>query len=304
MQKIFWCCLLSVVLFSVSFAQSDSLARVNYRNRKLLVVSATAALAATSLVGLHEIWFSQYNTGEFHFFNDNQEWNQMDKCGHAFTNYQTSRLMMSAFEWAGFTEKQKLYVGGSVGFAYMTLVEIMDGYSEGWGFSWGDMVANLAGTTLAISQEAVWKQHRIVIKYSYARSGLAQYNPSLLGENQYSRLIKDYNAQTYWLSVNPSMFIKKKGSRFPKWLNLAIGYSAYGMLGARYNNVIAQDEDGTVYAMNRERRYYLSVDVDLTRIPCRSKALKALLSVVNILKFPAPALELSGTKFRFYGIYY
>ena len=38
----------------------------------------------------------------------------------------------------------------------------------------------------------------------------------------------------------------KKENKFPKWLNVAFGYGAYGMLGGTYNNFVVQDENGNV----------------------------------------------------------
>lgn len=283
--------------------QTDSLERTPYKTRKIVLASTTGVLTVGSLVYLNQAWYSEYHTGKFHFFNDNTEWLQMDKAGHAYTNYQTSRLMMNAFDWAGYSRKQKLIFGGSIGLMYMTVIECMDGFSSGWGYSWGDQLANVFGSGLAIAQEVCWKEQRIQLKFSYAQSGLAQYNPSLLGKNYYSQILKDYNAQTYWLSINPSAFIKKE-NRFPKWLSVSLGYSAYGMLGGYANLLVAVDKNGNVLKLDRQRRFYLSLDVDLTRIQTRSKILKGIFSVVNILKFPAPALELSPKGLRAYAIYY
>jgi hypothetical protein len=179
----------------------------------------------------------------------------------------------------------------------------MDGFSSGWGFSWGDELANGLGTAAAISQQAFWNEQRITFKFSYAQSGLAKYNPSLLGETIYTQVLKDYNGQTLWMSVNPSAFIRKQ-NKFPKWLNIAFGYSAYGMLGGFANTFAVVDEQGRVLKFERERRLYLSLDVDLTRIKTRSRFLKGLFSALNILKFPAPALQFSQNKFRFYYLYY
>ncbi len=285
------------------FSQQKKDTAINFKNRKIILLSGSGVLITSSLVYLNQQWYKQYNTGKFHFFNDNAEWLQMDKAGHAFTTYQTGRLMMNAFDWAGFTKKQKLIFGGTSGLVYMTAIECMDGFSQGWGFSWGDMLSNALGSGIAISQEVFFNQQRIQLKLSYAQSGLAQYNPNLLGKNFYSQILKDYNAQTYWLSINPSSFIKKQ-NKFPKWLNVAFGYSAYGMLNARYNSFVVQDADGNVLLYKPERRFYFSLDVDLTQIKTKSIVLKRIFSMINIIKFPAPALQYSNKGFRFYSIYF
>lgn len=293
---------LLILSLNFSFSQSRKDSVINYKHRKIALLSSTGILTIGSLVYLNQEWYAQYNTGHFHFFNDNKEWLQMDKMGHAWTNYHTSRLMMQGFDWAGFSKTKKLIFAGTSGFIYMTAIECMDGFSEGWGFSWGDMMANTLGSGLAISQEVFFKEQRIQLKLSYNESGLAEYNPGLLGDSFMSRILKDYNGQTYWLSINPSSFIKKE-NKFPKWLNVAFGYSGYGMTNAIDNTVVI-DANGNSHYFSRERRYYFSLDLDLTRIKTKYKFLKSVFSFINIVKLPFPAIQYSKRGFKFYGLYY
>ena len=285
--------LLCVVNSSLFASDSTSV----FKKRKLVLGVTSLGITTGSLIYLNQAWYQQYNTSQFHFFNDNDEWLQMDKCGHALTTYQTGRLMMNAMEWAGYTTKKQLVIGGLSGFAYMSAIEVMDGYSKGWGFSWGDMSANVLGSGLAIGQKILWKEQRIQLKFSYSPSDYAQYNPSLLGKSSSERILKDYNAQTYWLSINPSSFMKPE-TKFPKWLNIAVGYGASGMIGASYNNIIVTDKSGNVVNFNRYRQCYLSLDADLTRIKTKSKVLKAVFSWINIIKIPFPNIEFSEGKLK------
>jgi hypothetical protein len=291
--KFFIFFLLTVNQFAVA---SDSLSLL--KKRKLTLGISSIALTTGSLVYLNQAWYQEYNTSIFHTFNDNDEWFQMDKYGHLFTTYQTGRLMMNAMQWAGYTKKQQLVIGGLSGFAYMTAIEVMDGYSDGWGFSWGDMGVNALGSGLAIGQKALWNEQRIQFKFSFYSSPYAQYRPDLLGKSLATEILKDYNGQIYWLSINPSTFLRKE-SKFPKWLNVAFGYGANGMLGARYNNIVIEDESGKVTSFNRYQQGYFSLDVDLTRIKTRSKVLRSVFSCLNIIKIPFPNLELSEEKLKF-----
>ncbi|MCB0763048.1 MAG: DUF2279 domain-containing protein, partial [Flavobacteriales bacterium] len=139
--------------------------------------------------------------------------------------FQIGRLSIEASDWAGMTKKQQLLMGTS-GFIYLTLVETMDGFSKGWGFSWGDMGANLLGTSSTLVQHHFWEEQKIIIKYSYSKSIFPFYNPSLLGNNFQEELLKDYNAQIYWLSFSPLSFFKS--TKNLNWLCLSIGYGASG----------------------------------------------------------------------------
>ena len=287
-----------ILLISLShFAFSaDSLSVL--KKRKLTLGISSIALTSGSLIYLNQAWYQQYKTSKFHTFDDNDEWFQLDKCGHTFTTYQTGRLMMNAMEWAGYSKKNQLLIGGLSGFAYMSAIEVMDGYSDGWGFSWGDMGVNALGSGLAIGQKALWNEQRIQLKFSFYQSKYAKYNTGLLGESFATQILKDYNGQIYWLSVNPSSFMKKE-TKFPKWLNVAFGYGADGMLGARYNNIVIEDESGNVTSFNRYRQGYFSLDVDLTRIKTKSRFLKSVFSCLNMVKIPFPNLELGEGKFKF-----
>lgn len=290
------CIILSVLLLGTGLTAQDSLAV--YKKRKWGIGIGAGVLSGTSLVYLNQAWYQEYSSSKFHVFDDNDEWFQMDKFGHTFTNYQTGRLMMDALGWAGCRKKQQLICGGLSGFAYMSAIEIMDGYSNGWGFSWGDMLANAIGSGLAIGQKAFWNEQRFQIKYSFHRSDLAQYRPDLLGKSWSTQILKDYNGQTYWLSVNPSTFMKS-GTKFPKWLNLAFGYGADGMLGAKYNNIVVMDENGNTINFNRYRQGYFSLDVDLTRINTKSKFLRSVFNCINVIKVPFPNIELSEGSLKF-----
>lgn len=248
------------------------------------------------MIMLNELWYKDYRTQQFHFFDDNAEWLQMDKYGHAYTTYQVGWAGIDALRWAGVKERKAIWWGGFTGMIYMTTIELFDGFSEGWGFSWGDMGANAGGSLLVCLQEQLWKQQRIQLKFSFFKTAYAKYRPELLGKNFGEQIIKDYNGQTYWLSCNLSSFMKKE-NKFPKWLNVALGVGADGMTGGHQNAVII-DQDGYTKDFLRRRQFYFSLDADLTRIRTRSKLLKKIFRVVNIIKIPFPAAELTGRKVK------
>jgi hypothetical protein len=286
--------ILSCLFASLLYGQEDSTKL--FKKRKIALGTTTAVVYSASVVMLNELWYKDYKTRNFHFFDDNAEWLQLDKYGHTYTTYQIGLAGIQTMRWAGVKEKNAVWLGGFVGSFYMTTIELFDGFSDGWGFSWGDMAANTSGSLLAILQERYWKEQRIQLKFSFYPSTYAQYRPNLLGKNFGEQLLKDYNGQTYWVSCNISSFLKKE-NKFPKWLNLAFGAGADGMTGG-HENIIATDKNGVVKDFKRQRQYYLSLDADLTRIQTKSKFLKKVFRVVNIVKIPFPALEFSGGKLK------
>lgn len=170
----------------------------------------------------------------------------------------------------------------------MTMIEILDGHSSKWGFSIGDMLANLSGCLLFQGQQWMWNEQRISLKFSYHYTMFAKYYPQELGSNWRERILKDYNGQTYWLSFNIGSFLSSK-SDFPKWLNASIGYSAEGMIGAREN---PKEMDGLqIPEFKRYRQFYFSFDTDLYRVNNTSDFADMLLKFNRTLKMPSPSIE-------------
>lgn len=261
------------------------------RRNIAIVGGVTGGLYAASMTGLYFAWYADYPQSDFHFFNDNAEWLQMDKMGHAATAYNVGMIGYEAFKAAGLDEKRSIWIGGSLGFAFLTTVEIFDGFSDGWGFSWGDMTANAIGAGLFIGQQFLWHEQRIALKYSFHTTKYAQYRPDLLGKNFIEQTIKDYNGITIWASCNfKSLFLNEK-SKFPAWLNIAIGYGADGMTGSFENS--AEYHGKPIPHFDRNRRFLLSLDIDLTRIPVHNKFWKYTLKVLSFIKIPMPAIEYS-----------
>jgi len=271
---------------TLSFFTSDS----SFNKKRLALVTITqSALYGGSLIGLNELWYKNYPRSSFHFFNDNNEWLQMDKVGHTFSSYNVGLAGIELLKWSGVSHKKANLFGGSVGFMYLGVIEVLDGFSSEWGFSWGDFCANTTGALLVIGQELAWKKQRITLKYSMHTSIYAQYRPEVLGSNFSQQFLKDYNGQTYWLSINVASFIKKE-NRFPKWLNVALGYGAEGMTGG-YNNPVTYDKSGNPISFERYRQFYLSLDVDVRNIKTKYPFVNTLFKTIGLIKFPAPALE-------------
>lgn len=265
---------------------SDSLDK----KRQNSIVIAESVLAAGALVGLNQLWYADYPQSNFHFINDNSEWLQMDKLGHSFSSYHLGRFGAEMLQWSGASKKNQLIYGAGLGFAFLTAVEVLDGYSSEWGASTGDVIANASGTTLYISQELLWKEQRITPKFSFHTTQFAAYRPDVLGRSLSEQILKDYNGQTYWLSTNLYSF--SKGSKIPKWLNLAVGYGANGMVSGNTEN----SPQNSTQKVERFRQFYLSFDVDLTKIETKSHFLKTIFSVFNTIKIPAPTIEYSANE--------
>lgn len=252
-------------------------------HRKWITLGAYTMVGSGTLIGLNELWYKDYPRSGFHLFNDNSEWLQMDKAGHIMTTYAVNSILYPSFLWAGYNRKQSLLLSGGISFGYQMGIEFLDAYSTEWGFSFGDALSNFLGSSIFLAQELFWNEQRIRLKYSYHKSEYADLRPGLLGVSNSQRLLKDYNAQTYWMSLNVHSFLHSN-SKFPKWLNVAFGYGADGMTGAKTSEING-------YSYDRFRQYYFSLDVDLTKINWPKQWMKSVASILNVIKLPCPTVE-------------
>jgi hypothetical protein len=279
------------------------------RSRVRFVAISNFAEYSALLIGLNAEWYSDYPRSGFHFFNDNEEWLQVDKVGHLYSAYIESRMSMELWRWTGIDRKKRIWYGGLSGAFYQTAIEVLDGFSAQWGWSWTDFGANILGSGALIAQELAWDDQRIKLKFSFHRNnygdpGLDNRADKIFGKTITERFIKDYNAQTYWASMNLRAFFPK--SNLPPWLSVAVGYGAEGMYGARSN--LATDDNGEIIFDRRDikryRQWYLSPDIDLSKIKTNRKGVRVLLTVLSAFKFPAPSLEFSKGKFKVNAIHF
>ncbi|WP_296618927.1 DUF2279 domain-containing protein [Marivirga sp.] len=279
--------LLVFFVFNNVFGQTDS---TEFNKRRLgISLGLTATAYTAGILYLSEVWYKDHDRVPMHFYNDNAGWKQMDKVAHAYIAYHQSRAGYEMLKWSGVNENTAIFLGGSLGFIFQLPIEIFDGLYEGYGFSMGDVYFNTAGSLLFMVQQKYAKEQLIKFKFSYSPSPYSEINPRVLGENALESLFTDYNAQTYWLSINLNKIIPNQ--RIPDWLNLAVGYSGGGMLSEFENPSWIAGE--RVPEINRYRQFFLSPDIDFGKLKSKNRFLNGLLEALNLTKFPAPAVEYS-----------
>lgn len=303
-----------ILLFTLnsSFSQLQTTDSIPARskNRVYLVAGAHATAYGGALLILNNTWYKNYAHTSFHTFNDSKEWLQVDKLGHAWTAYNIGRVSARSWEWSGVSQRKSALVGGTSGMIFLTIVEFLDAHSSKWGWSWSDIGANVGGSGLFISQQLLWAEQRLQLKFSFHRKDygdlvLNARADDLFGSSWYERMLKDYNAQTYWLSGNLKSFFHT--SNLPAWLNVSIGYGGDGMFGGFENKWTDGDPAVQISRTDipRKREFYLSPDIDFTKIQTNKRWLKTIFFCLNAFKCPAPAIMIdSKGKFKAYTIYF
>jgi len=268
--------------------ETDSINR-----KRVRTIIATSTIGYTgSMVALSEVWYSDFDKQSFRFFDDSKEWNQLDKLGHFYSTFQVSAFGSRSLQWAGPTKKKSDKIAAISSFFVISSIELFDGRSSGYGASVSDLAANAIGATLYLGQQALWGETRIIPKFSFHQTYFAALRPDVLGGNLGEEIIKDYNGQTYWLSTDVDKF-----TRFPKWLNIALGYGSHNMIYADNNSNVQN-------GIEPYRQYYIGLDFDLSGIHTRSKLVKGLLYVANLVKLPAPTLEFYQGKVKAHAFYF
>lgn len=275
------------------FQKKDSLVQPKLKR----VYFGMGASYLGSMVLLNQLWYKDYPRSSFHSFNDNREWLQVDKAGHFGSSWYLSMMGIHFLEKLDAPLSHQLWIGGGAGLFYLTTIELLDGFSSQWGFSGGDMMANLGGSLFALSQHYFWKEQKLKVKFSYRNSGLSVNRPNVLGSSLPERLFKDYSSQTYWISFSPFGFSKNKKLAGWSWICLAAGYGGRGMLGARSNEFVSEGKSFNFNHIERKREFLLSLDIDLTKVPIHKKWYKTFTTVFCLLKVPAPSLIWSKNSF-------
>lgn len=300
-QLLGWGLLLASAAGLPAMASSSSRTD-SVKQRKLLWITAGLGYAGAQ-AGLYAAWYREQSAQRFQFFDDGAQWNQVDKVGHFYSAFHVSQAATTIFRRAGMKPPQSQLYGALAGWLMLAPIEVFDGFSQAYGFSWQDVAANAAGSAFWLGQQALWKEVRIIPKFSFHRTALAAERPNTLGSILPEEVLKDYNGQTYWLSVDLHSFLKQRYPRFPQWLNVAVGYGAHQMLYAR--ETANQAAGYTAY-----REFYLTLDVDLRSyrkppVTFGNKLWNGLLYTINLVHLPAPTLSYqSGRGFVFYPLYF
>jgi hypothetical protein len=87
---------------------------------------------------------------------------------------------------------------------------------------------------------------------------------------------------------------------------LAVGTGASGLWGGESN--VKKDANGnTIFDRSdipRQRQWYLSPDIDFTKIPTKKKWMRVVLFTLNAFKCPLPTLEYQAGKWKLRPLYF
>jgi hypothetical protein len=249
--------------------------------RLAIVAGVTAgAVTAIHLYQQHAWW--QGSKGEFWFVNDWDYSRGVDKCGHMFGTFLTTRVFTFGLGWSGVERRQSVVYGAILGLGFELYVETLDGFHNEYGFSPGDAFVDIAGAAFPVAQEVFPILENFTLKWSYWPT--SSYVDALKA-GQAKAFIDDYEGQIYWLAIDPHFMLGRNISRFlPAWLGIAVGMGVADVEGGKYNGRAV---------------FYVGLDYNLRRIQTTSEFLRTLFNLLDILHFPAPALKIDHGNLNF-----
>ncbi len=264
--------------------------------RRLIPLLAVSGVAYTAgLVGLSELWYKDHARSGFHFFNDWHEWKQVDKTGHFTTTAVETMYYYQLFKWSGLSSDHAMFYSAFTGIILQAPIEVFDGFSKFYGASVADFSFNTAGALFIFSQYKFWREIKIQPKFSFHTTGFASQRPTVLGKDIFQQILKDYNGQTYWFSFNLYHLLRK--DYIPKIIQISLGYGAENM-------VFSNDDQNVMAGYKPKRQFYISLDLDLTKIKTHNKFLRTILFNLNFIHIPFPAVEFSERKIKFHPLYF
>ncbi len=250
----------------------------------------TGIFAAQHIAQMNTIWKEQ---AEFKFLEDGNYALYVDKFGHFLGAYTSSVLFSEGMYAAGFDKDWSRIGGGTLGLAFQTYIEIMDGYGEQWGFSWSDWYANAIGSSFYIAQEYVPFLQNFTPKFMYFP---ADWHGELVRDHA-EAFIDDYSSHTFWLSVNVHNLLPESAQPYwPEWLELSFGYAVRnlcdGYVGSQYVGCDLEKSPLVVDKVHGRRKIMVALDYNLIKLlPDGPHYWNWFRQSLNYVKFPSPAIE-------------
>lgn len=252
--------------------QQDSAGKSKVDYLKLSIVGgATAGAFVYGYVVQNNLWWKG-DKSSFHF-----EWQHdwkyalgSDKFGHFYFPYLASNIYSQSFIWAGIDSIKSFWYSSAFAFSYQVLVEVRDGFSKQWGFSWGDFSADFLGAAYPILQSKLPVLNNFNFQISF-------YPSKRFKEGSNKVIFDDYESTYDWLDVNIHNLLPDNFQKYyPKFINIAIGHSVEKL-----------DDKG-----GGNHRFYLGLDWNFEAVPLHGWFWDLLKRNFNFYHFPAPAVQI------------
>ena len=280
----------AIIIIVVSIANAQDSDEYQINPTRLAIVGGTVGVLYTAaFIGIFKDgWWKYYEPFHFeNFHNDMTYAVNMDKFGHFYMGVLFGQSFTYAYDWVGFSPfYSTFWAAVTVGFTQIA-VELKDGFSP-YGYSVWDATAGTLGSLYAMGKRFVPAFAYIDYKFAYWPSR-KEYWDKEKEDGEKGVFTDDYPNQSHWLSFKVEKMLPSAAKPYwPDFLALAFGWA---MDCKQY------------YGNKGGYEYYLSLDYDLEAVFKPSQTWgKNLLTVINHIKFPAPAIRL-GENAKFFPLH-
>lgn len=261
-------------------------------------VGAMVLTDAVVMHGLNRLWYAEHERTSFHWYDDWETYVQQDKGGHLFVAWHLARLFGEYGLWSGMTRKQAGLFGGAMSALFQSQIEFFDGFSEAFGASRTDILANVVGGAIGGAKIA-WPDRLswVTAKYSYHPSPYYDAEASSIPPFRFlGNALKDYDGISYWLVMRPS----DRYDGWPEWLGLSVGYSGTGLA----HPLSGRDPFGGHGGPEHRRQLFIGPDLDLLALRHEwPQPFRAIAGFFSFVRIPAPAIQLTP-ELRWFWTYY
>lgn len=178
----------------------------------------------------HDFWF-----GDERWFQADTGAGGADKIGHCFAHYMVSRLGYSFFSYTEQTREKAVLYSGLTAAMIGTMIEIGDGFTGRYGFSYEDLIADYVGILFAM----ILDQYPVVDEFI---GFTATYVPSRAfrryGDGTYLDFAGDYSGWKYMLNLKLAG-LGYAGIRIPEFMRYVqfdFGYYTRGYTDYDHEN--------------------------------------------------------------------
>lgn len=275
-QLVYMLCYISTCCFAQQTTDTTNATKKITRKH---IVAAGIAVQQIASTYIEYKWWWEGNAHKFNTLNDggfNNESNGLDKLGHAYASYVFFNAINESMKWADFSQKQRMIWSCTLPALWAISIELGDGFST-YGFSSPDLVANFSGIAYGYLQQQLPYLQHINFKFFY-------YPSNFYAKNNFKQwsLSEDYDGHSYWLSFDVhKMLPKQHQHKWPKWVNLAAGYSTYNFRQAAR----------VLTGGPQQKEFLIGLEFNIGAIKTKSSTITTVKNMLNFIHIPAPGLK-------------
>lgn len=225
-------------------------------------------------IAVHKYMENRWWKSPSKFYFSNEYWSKLsnfNKFSHFYSVNLLGHLFSGAYEAAGMQALGSTWYSSLSALAYLSYIEMENGFHKGNGFSASNFSFDILGTAFYIGQYYIPEMKNFMPKVSLRPTGGLKSGRNILFD--------DYAGQKYWMSVRVKEFLPEKISNcWPSFIMVAVGAGI-----SEKNN----------YGNYGPMEFLLALDLDAEKLPLYGPFWQFVKNTLNYIHFPMPGLRVT-----------